>query len=514
MGDLYWKGSWHAALNSYWPPLYGWLTGGMLLLTRPTMRWEYPAVHLLTFVILLATMLCFEFFWRELLVSQGNTAWVGPLLPRAWVLGYLLFAYIHLAVHRLLLITPDLLVAALLYLALGMMLLFARGHMGTASAFLLGVLLGVGYLTKTAMLPFAAVFILTMAAVAWKRQQRKSLIAAALLGCLLTCLPFIAALSGNAHRFTYGDAAKINQGWCVNGVTPAFRHWQGNGPGHERAPHPTRKIHAWPEIYEFAAPVAGTYPVWYDPSYWYTGLDSSMHPGLEVRAFMRNMAIFTIDALLVSGFLVSVALMFILGGQIGDSCRNLLSFWPILVPAAAVLLMYMMVHWETRYTTGIMLVMWGAAIASTNISAQPRKARVFWAASLLLGALIVGRFSIVLIEDYRASAAQAQTIRVAERLRTMGIVPGTPIALIGDGDIASCWARLGRLKIVAEVPHVMETGDSASAFWNSSPQDKTAVLNVLKNTGASAVVADAPPAMLPPEWLPLGNTGRAVYFFP
>jgi len=36
MGDQYWRGNWHAALNSYWSPLYGWLTELPLRLMRPT----------------------------------------------------------------------------------------------------------------------------------------------------------------------------------------------------------------------------------------------------------------------------------------------------------------------------------------------------------------------------------------------------------------------------------------------------------------------------------------------
>jgi hypothetical protein len=449
-----------------------------------------------------------------LLSSQVNKAWAGPLLPCAWVLGYLLFAYVQLGVHRLLLVTPDLLVAALVYLASGMMLRFARGRMSAASAVLLGVILGAGYLAKAAMLPFAAALMMTMMAVAWKQHRSKFLVAAALLGFLLTSLPFIAALSWNMHRLTWGDSAKLNQGWCVNHVLPPYRNWQGDLPGHEDALHPTRKIFAWPEVYEFAAPVAGTYPVWYDPGYWSAGIDSSLHPAREMQTILSNFLLIAGHVVLESGFLAVVALMFILGGRVKDSWRNLMAFWPILVPAVAVFLMYMMVHWEARFTTGAMLVAWGAAIVATNVSGEERQAKVFWLASLLLCALFVSRFSMVLFEDYREYGNSEQTVIVAERLRAMGIEPDTHIALIGDGDIASYWARLDRLKIIAEVPHDMKTGDSAAAFWGSSPQDETTVLNVLKSTGAKAVVADASPAVLPPGWLRLGSTGRAVYFFP
>jgi len=513
MGDYYWKGNWHAALNTYWSPLYGWLTGLTFLVTKPTMRWEYPAVHLLNFLTLVAALFCFEFFWRELLASKGNSIWEGALQPHAWVLGYLLFAYIHLGVHRLLLVTPDLLVDAVVYLAAGMMLRFASGGMGMASAILLGVILGAEYMAKAAMLPFAGVLMMTMLAVAWKQHRSKALVAVVFMGFLITSLPFIAALSWNAHRFTWGDSAKVNQGWFVNGVRQQY--WQGDGPRLEHALHPARKLLDWPEVYEFATPIAGTYPVWYNPSYWNAGLDSSVHPALEMKAIMRNFLLVMKTAGFTSGFLVTVTLLFIMGGRVRDSCRNMMAFWPILIPAIALFLMYMMVYWETRYTSGAMLVAWGAALVATKISGEEREAKVFWTASLLIGILAVGRFSLVLFDDYLKNETSAQTVMAAERLRSMGIEPGMPIALIGDGVDASDWARLGRLRIIAEVPHdhFADIRDSASAFWDSSPQNEERVLDVLKSTGAKAVIADAHPAVLPPGWLALGGTGRAVYFF-
>jgi len=59
----------------------------------------------------------------------------------------------------------------------------------------------------------------------------------------------------------------------------------------------------------------------------------------------------------------------------------------------------------------------------------------------------------------------------------------------------------------------LKTGDSAAAFWNTSPEKEMAVLNALKSAGTKVVVAETHPALLPPGWLPLGNTGHAVYFF-
>jgi hypothetical protein len=95
----------------------------------------------------------------------------------------------------------------------------------------------------------------------------------------------------------------------------------------------------------------------------------------------------------------------------------------------------------------------------------------------------------------------------------MGMEPGDRVALIGDGFGEASWARLDRIEIVAEVPHDMPEGNSVAAFWNSTPQDEQEVLNILKSTGAKAVVANIPPKSLPPGWVPLGNSGRIVFFF-
>jgi len=512
MGDEYLKGNWHAALNAHWSPLYGVLAGTMLRITKPTMRWEYPVVHLLNFLILIVTLFCFEFFWRELLASSAPRTLVGGPRAYAWVLGYFLFAYIHLVALPLSLVTPDLLVSALVYMASGMMLRFAGGRMGTASAILMGVLLGVGYLAKSAMLPFAVILMITMVAVAWRGHRRKSLIAATLLGCLVISLPFIAALSWKMHRVTFSDTAKLNQGWQVNNVG-SMHLWLGDPAGYEHAQHPPRKIFRWPEVYEFATPIGGTYPPWYDPSYWYAGIDSSVHPVLEIQAFLRNMSSIVKDGLLRSGFLVTAALMFILGTRVRDSWGHLLGFWPILAPAVAVTLMFSMVFWVPRYTSGLMLVVWGATMASTSTLGDKRRVKVFWAISLLLGALVVLEFSKVLRADYRDAGDSAQTVMVAERLQAMGVAPGERIAVVGYGNTAAFWARLGGLRIVAEVPHVLGAGDSATAFWTSGPQVEEAVLTVLKSTGARAVIADPSPAVVPPGWVQVGNTGRAVYFF-
>jgi hypothetical protein len=519
MGDLYWKGNWHAAFNAYWSPLYGWLTGLMFALTKPSIRWEYPEVHLLNFAILIGTLLCFELFWRELLFSTDKSVLRGTSRPYAWAIGYLLFAFMHFVVCPLAEVSPDLLVAALVYLAASMMLRFAAGRMSVASTALLGVVLGTGYLAKAAMLPYGAVAMAVLLAVAWTRRTGKWLAAVALLSFLAVSIPFIAALSWNCHRLTFGDSGQMNVAWLVNGMRPLnpfYHHWQGGGTLLQQASHPTRKIHNSPDVYEFALPVAGTYPVWYDPSYWCAGIDARVHPVREIAALAKNMTKIGKYLYTTTGIITAVLLMmFLLGDRINESWRILIAFWPILLPGAVLFLMYAMVTWQERYTSGVTVVAWGALVASMTMSEEKWKTKVLWAASLMLGALVVCSVPVLLIRTYRDygryGSVSAEQVVVAERLRTDGIEPGDQVALIGDGT-GAYWAHLEKVRVVAEIPHVLETGDQATAFWNLSPEEEQTVFDILKSTGAKAVIADTPPTELPPGWVMVSNSRFAVHF--
>jgi hypothetical protein len=522
MGDRYWRGDWHNALNAYWSPLYGWLTGLMFRLTKPSMRWEYPEVHLLNFAIFVAALISFEFFWRGLLESRTENAWTGASRPYAWVLGYLLFAQMYFGGafkyawggDELALVTPDLLVAALAYLVFGMILRFSAGRLSVAFSCLMGITLGVAYLTKTAMLPFGVFVLATMLAVSWKRRAGMRQTGLALLCFLAISTAFVAALSWNNHRFTYGDAGKLNIAWSVNGAWPRYIHWQGQEAVPTHPLHPSRKMLNWPEVYEFATPVAGTYPPWYDPTYWTAGADTRPDPLREVIRFKQNMIDLALYLLGPAGIPTAMVLtVFFLGDRTGSSWRQFRKFLPILAPAIALLLMYGMLIFEPRYLSWAILAGLCSLIASTSISAEEQRLRVFRAASLALGAMLVGAPLHILISSQSESRTSAQYVEAAEQLRVMGLEPGSRVAVIGDGITEEFWARLDRVQIVAEVPRTLATGNSADAFWTSGLDGEQAVLNALKSTGEKAVIADIEPKTLPPGWVPLGNTEHAVYFF-
>jgi hypothetical protein len=49
IGDAYMRGDWTTAVNPVWSPLYSWILGPVMALFKPSMRWEFPLVHIVNF---------------------------------------------------------------------------------------------------------------------------------------------------------------------------------------------------------------------------------------------------------------------------------------------------------------------------------------------------------------------------------------------------------------------------------------------------------------------------------
>src|SRR5216683_1711744 len=74
IGDAYWRGDWHNAINAYWSPLYSWILGFFLKVLKPSAYWEYPLAHLVNFLIYVATLGCFEFFLNSIITEWRRRA--------------------------------------------------------------------------------------------------------------------------------------------------------------------------------------------------------------------------------------------------------------------------------------------------------------------------------------------------------------------------------------------------------------------------------------------------------
>src|SRR5216683_2745491 len=231
IGDAYLRGDWSSALNSYWGPFYSWFLGLTLFILKPSPHWEFAVVHLVNFAIFVGTLWCFHFFLAEL-VDQHQRSFKASeqemfgLPPWAFfALGYALFVWFSLDWISIRIVTPDMGVSAVVYLASGLLLRMHRQRGDWSNFILLGVVLGCGYLIKYPLFPLAFVF-LTISVFSM-RNARKGLTRAlvALVVFLAIGGPLFVAFSYRAGHLTFEDSGRLNYAWNVNGV-PAYAHWQ------------------------------------------------------------------------------------------------------------------------------------------------------------------------------------------------------------------------------------------------------------------------------------------------
>jgi hypothetical protein len=525
IGDAYFRGDWANALNAYWGPMYSWLLGAALAVVRPSMYWEFAVVHAVNLAIFVIALAAFELLLNEVLAETRETRDGLASAPSlAWiVLAYSLFAWSSLQLITVAVVSPDLLMAAFVYAATAVLLRIAHGRFSSRSFVLLGALLGFAYLAKAPMFPIGVVYMTLAATAAWRsgRPAGAALRFAALaaFAFALVAGPYVVALSIQKQRLTFGDSRFITYAWFVNGVP--MRHAEADATG-RRLVHPPRRLVDSPAVYEFATPVAGTYPLWNDPSYWYEGIRTRFAPGEQVRAAVESLREYHrlfLGYLRVS-LLVGLAVLALLVPRPRRLLYAIAGQWPLLVPAAAGLTMFAMVHAFPRYVGAFVVLLWIGLYAAIRLPNTTDARRVLWSVFVVVSGMLWA--GTLLQSAPQLIAAGAELVdgspsrhlhwQVARELEEAGLRPGDRIAEVHAEPTEASWtgmmsfARLLRVQIVAEVPP-----EHAAAFWAGSREVRDQVLAAFARSGARAVVAQTvPPGTDASGWLPLGSTGYAV----
>jgi hypothetical protein len=499
LSDAFRRYDFHNFLNAYWSPLYPMLLGLGRILLPASKRGELIAAHVVNFLIYAAALACFEFFYRALRESMaGADTGAGSdavHLPEwaLWPAAHALFLWVSLDLITIWSVAADLCVSAFVYLVAGLLLLF-RADPSWKLAALLGIALGASYWSKAVMFPLAFAFVaiallstrsLTLAI------QRGVVI---LLFFAVVAAPLVIALSRQKHRFTFGDSGRINYAMFVSpgGVT---RNWQGEPRFGITAAHPTRKLSSDPALYEFAEPIAGTFPPWYDPSYWEEG----RIPRFNLRAQVRMVSVHLLsyaELLLHQENCLLAAWLALLMVAGKNSFAGLRRTWPPLLMGCAALGLYMLVHVETRFVAVYIAILWPTLFFSLRVPANLRR----FCGYLLLAASATLLISVVdntarAIRDGGPSTALPD-VALSDGLDTMGLHGGDRIVVLGGQGFYA--ARLSRVRIVAEI-----MPEDMPAFWRLSPEERDVIFKKMAQTGARAVIAPDPaPAMAPdPTWI-------------
>jgi 4-amino-4-deoxy-L-arabinose transferase-like glycosyltransferase len=514
IGDAYFRADWVNAINPVWSPLYSWILGFANFIIRPSMQWEFPVVHLVNFIIYLIALSSFEFMWKRIRSYEASNESYVIHDFWWWTLGYLLFIWISLSLIEVWAVTPDMLMEVFVFLAAGL-IAGMRAKEGNRWSFAsLGLILGLGYLSKSFMFFIAIVFL----AIAWlvqKRSQRKILLAAGIF--VLISLPFTLLISEKRGKFTIGEAGTVTYLRYVNGMP--FPHWQGDPQRGIILTHPSRIVHQSPPVYEFSGPIGGTYPISTDPSYWYEGVE----PRFDIKGlFARLLASGSIYAELFlhqQGILVACIFALYMMRQGGTyTLHETLKRWVLIIPALIAFGLYGTVLVEGRYVGVFILLFWADILANVRLPNAPVHGLWLGALSSIAAFGLLANIILFNLDGFTrlnpswqsglgaTAAPAAKPLAVARALQELGVRQGDKVGVIGYA-YDSFWARLARVRIVAELLEVDE-------FWRGDEALRQSVLQAFASTGAKAVILeDVPGDAYLEDCYRVGKSNYYIYVF-
>jgi len=399
-------------------------------------------------------------------------------------------------------VTPDMCVAAFVCLASALVVKVRKGSVTYGTFVALGVVLGLAYLTKTVMFPLGFVFLVTAMFAGRKVGSSMRHAAAAILTFVIITGPFIAAISQAKGRGTFGDSGKIN--YQIEVQRDDWFVPKGSG-----VRHPVKRLLESPVSYEFSGPVAGTYPLWYDPSYWHegvgTGFDLTKEAATLHRSFKRYWFICT------NSFVqLNITIVLLLMWTLAPSFRlflRLAKLWPLSLPALCALLLYALVVVESRYVAPFLLMVWVVAFSGIR-SPSTDKFRDLLAATLAGLALTVVILSLLWIYIYRQSNIAVYPAALTS-MQSLGLTAGDKLAVLGNAPQAGSGAfiaRLGRMQIVAE------TLDE-DAYWAADASTRARLADDFAKAGAKAILAYKPPRA-EKDWAKLGDSDYYLFQLP
>jgi hypothetical protein len=487
IGDLIRAHNWHGVVNGYWNPLYPAALALGHTLFHSTRYTELHAYYMVNFGIFLLEMLAVVAFTDALIQLRDQreltTTSPGPrsLLPTSFVLDrytlrYLGIGLLVISSQRELSmgkVRPDALLQAFLIFGIAALL----KHLATNQlryAALMGISLGLAYLTKSFAFLFTLLCVLALIAfaVVWQKRTATRAAVAGLLAFLCFAIvagPFIAALSKQKGRFDFGDSGSLNYAWFVSGTEKM--HLQPNqtssfGASEVHLTHPNKVLLNTPVVVSYKQLPYGTYPDWFDASFWNDHIKAHMNPRLQASVTIACLVrILRYIANHPEAWLL-LAVLFLIGARLRLDWRPAANaFWltPILL-GLGVFGIYSMVNIEDRYIAVGFLALMLPAFAALRHSSDVPASGLRNAASaivLLLALLAVGE-SARTVGELRRNLKVAQSpggwydpdiYQAAHALNALGVGPGDTVACIGDKTCLDThyWARLAGVRILTEI---------------------------------------------------------------
>jgi hypothetical protein len=519
MSDALLKHNWHLLINPHWSPLYPFLIGVATWLARPSAYWELPIVHLVNLFIFLLALASFEFLMRQVIsvlgqINEGQDADFVARSAWSWqLLGYSLFAWSTFVLSNgLRKVAPDLCVAMFVYLDAGLLLKLRAGANRSGTCLLLGLTLGLGYLAKAILFPMALVFMAVAFLVVgnWRKALHPFAITLLVFGAIAA--PLFISISRMVGRPSFSESGNLNIAWQINGL-PMLPFYSSDPPPYLK--HPMSLLYRHPDVFGFGEPLASTYPPWRDPQYWNAGVSTAFKPRAQLREIGRNLTELFANLYMAPlwGLMAGGLVLFFMSPSVPRRFQHFVKSWPLLIPGVAGLSAYTLVLVQPRYIAPFLVLVFLGLFSGILLqkSDNPTKRNTIVTLVIAASVMVYTSMFIVLHLAMPLPILQGHGGRfyqAAESLDRKGVRPGESVAIIGSGWDGMIWARLARVRIVAQIPP-----EDANDFWGASnPRAKAEVYETFATAGAEAVVTEeTPPSVGFADWQKVGDTQYYVH---
>ena len=518
IADLMRAHHWAGVVNGYWHPLYPTCMAIVQRVFHSTRMNELHAYYVMNYVIFLASVVAMLAFVsaldklrQRMTPSADQNAGMGPLLGLN-ALRLLGVALVVIASQRELSmakVRPDLLLQVLMLAAFAM-LLQALATESLVFAPLMGLFFGLAYLTKSFAFVIALITIAVMMIFqAWLQRRKPVRVvvggALALVVFAAVAGPYVAALSKQKHRFDFGDSGALNYAWYVSGTDKMhIEPWMTKdfGSASVKLIHPEAQLLAQPGIYSYRAEPYGTYPAWFDPTYFHERIVPQFNAKRLVHRDVRNVVLSLRYLLNHPEGWILLALLLVCGARVGFRNWRHTAFWlPPVVLGVAIWMIYGLVNIEERYVTLAYLIVILPIFAMLQTREEVVEGQSSWrpaAAAMiaLLAFLALGESLRVALEERRSESGAGLPAAwysppiygAAKGLNALGVGDGDEIACMGT---IAClndpyWMRLADVRVLTEVynpdsKHLLEEFEGLP--------NRQQVYDALKAQGAKVVVA-------------------------
>jgi hypothetical protein len=523
-------GDWKLALNPLWSLGYPMLLSLLIPLFPAGPNGEWIAIHCGNLIILAVTLLSYLYLAAAAIrcVIHREIAEKARTERFLWIAAFDIFVAIEFSMDNASRVGPDMLVSCLVFAAAGVLLRFET-QPSTRRAVLLGVILGLGYITKAIFLPLATAFVGIEFMVLLKRRTSVKYCLYTLTSLAVFAIPYAAGLSWAFGRLTTGEAGSLNYAWHVNKLEPEG-FWQGGPAGYGTPLHPVQLVLDSPHVFLFKEPFPVSYPPFFNAPYYYEGYRHFFSLQRQARAFGANLI--RLWKILHRHLIIyAVALCLLLHNRSLAEWRNYLRcsmrWWPLTLVSFYGIGIYFIVYLEGRYISSfvvLLLVVACFALVRKGRVVSPNMRMAF------LWILTIGAISTFVANqrdedrDVFGHIARHESFdnydqwKAGIYLRQIGLAPGDDVAEIADhiNSMRCTWAAMDHLRIIGQIGGEITNPqpDDLEMFWHSTPQTQQQALEVFHHAGARLVLAlSKPGGFHAPGWQAVPGTDIWLYRF-